>query len=186
MLFPYGQRLQSGLEVLELICAFSFELIGFSALASPSSACNSRLHRSLWKHHSAKTFSYDLSTGTGRPPSKHFHLGSPAAQSLSDVRRLRNVNVLLFLMRRHGNIDMKRISSLVSGMLPVPLWPGAWQPVPCLSGAEEPRARPQQMYQYLTGAEMGCAPCSSVARVAPGSVQPQRSLFPPSDLQPRQ
>lgn len=111
---------------------------------------------------------------------------SSSPPSWSDVHRPGNVSVLLVLMRRHGNIDMKRISSPVSGMLLVPLWPGAWHPVPCLSGAEEPRARPQRMYRYLTGAEMGCAPCSSVARVAPGSVQPQRSLLPPSDLQPRQ
>ncbi len=55
--------------------------------------------------------------------------------------------------------------------------------VPRLSGADVPRAPPSSMYRYLTGAEMGCAPCSAVARVAPALSNPR--LDPTLHHQPR-
>ncbi len=56
---------------------------------------------------------------------------------------------------------------------------GRMATVPRLSGADVPRAPPSSMYRYLTGAEMGCAPCSAVARVAPALSHPRLDSHPP-------
>ena len=61
---------------------------------------------------------------------------------------------------------------------------GRMATVPRFSGAEGPRAPLSTMYRYLTGAEMGCAPCSAVARVAPALSNPLLTL-PTLHHQPR-
>lgn len=96
-----------------------------------------------------------------------------------------NTALPCLLLPRNLTRERKQVCLWFWHAAALPLWPGAWQPCPVCQGGGIPRTPPPARYWYPTGAEMGRAPCSSVARVAPALSNPRRPSFPPSVLQPR-